>query len=152
MHDNAIMIQNENPGFSTGGVDIYCNDSGGRISVSGSSYVTIAGNGTVNAVAYNYHSLERLKKNIVKCNIKALNLINDSEIYTYNFKHEDDTHKKHIGFVIGKNYKTPKEVITDTNDGISSYDMCSILWKAIQEQQEEIELLKEEIKLLKGGK
>ena len=72
----------------------------------------------------------------------------------YNFKTEKNTEKKHIGFVIGDlggKYKTPKQVIAKDKNGIDTYDMTSILWKAVQEQQEQIEQMKKEIKELKGG-
>lgn len=97
-------------------------------------------------------SKESKKKNITKYNEKALDIVKDSEIYKYNFKSEDDKHKKHIGFVIGDEggkYKTPEQVISNDREGIESYSMTSILWKAIQEQQQLIEQLQKEIKELK---
>ena len=100
-------------------------------------------------------SLESLKKNIEKYTDNALDIIKDSEIYIYNFKTEKNTEKKHIGFVIGDlggKYKTPKQVIAKDKSGIDTYDMTSILWKAVQEQQQQIEQMKKEIKELKGGK
>ena len=93
-------------------------------------------------------SLESLKKNIEKCNINAIDIINNSEIYTYNYKEENVLDKKHIGFVIGEKYKVPIEVISKTEDGIDIYSMASILWKAIQEQQETIENLLKRIERL----
>lgn len=90
-------------------------------------------------------SLESIKKNISLYNENALKLIKNAEIYSYNLKSEKDTDKKHIGFVIGNKYKTPQEVVAQSGDGIDTYSMCSILWKAVQE-------LIEEIEKLKGGK
>jgi hypothetical protein len=90
-------------------------------------------------------SKESIKKNIVKYEKNATDIIKNSEIYEYNFKTEKDTDKKHIGFVIGDkggNYKTPKEVVFSNGEGIDTYTMESILWKAFQEQQKEIEELK----------
>ena len=103
----------------------------------------IVANGTT------YNSKESLKKNIKLYDKKVLDLIKNSEIYEYNYKSEKDTDKKHIGFVIadkGGNYKTPEEVISAERDGIDQYNMSSILWKAIQELQEQIEELKNKIK------
>ena len=99
----------------------------------------IVANGTT------YNSKESIKKNIKLYDKKALELIKNSEIYEYNYKSEKDSDKKHIGFVIadeGGGYKTPEEVISAERDGIEQYDMTSILWKAVQEQQKEIEELK----------
>ena len=98
--------------------------------------------GTIHAQAYNYDSLERLKKNISKFNKSAIDIVKQTELYSFNYKTESDEHKKHIGFVIGDKYKTPQEVIAQSGDGIDSYTMTSILWKAVQELTEEIEKLK----------
>lgn len=100
-------------------------------------------------------SKESKKKNIVKYNEKALDIVKASEIYEYNFKSENDTDKKHIGFVIGdegNEYKTPEQVISNDREGIESYSMTSILWKAMQEQQIIIEQLQNELNILKGEK
>lgn len=101
-------------------------------------------------------SKESKKKNITKYNEKALDIVKDSEIYTYNFKGEQDQDKKHIGFVIGDEggeYKTPEQVISNDREGIESYSMTSILWKAfqeyIEEKDEQIKQLQNEIKELK---
>jgi len=109
----------------------------------------IVSNGTV------YNSKESIKKNIKLYDKKALDFIKNSEIYEYNYKYENDEDKKHIGFVIpdkGGNYKTPIEVMSKDKEGIEQYNVTSILWKAVQEQQEIIDELKKEINNLKGGK
>ena len=104
------------------------------------------------ADAYNYNSLESLKKNIKKFDGNALELIKNSELYTFNYKTEKDGTKKHIGFIIGDKYKTPEIIMSDDGNGINSYTTISVMWKAIQEQQQQIEELQNEIKLLKGEK
>lgn len=102
-------------------------------------------------------SKESKKKNITKYNEKALDIVKDSEIYTYNFKGENDKNKKHIGFVIGDkggNYKTPEQVISNDREGIENYSMTSILWKAFQEyiteKDKQIEQLQNKIIELEG--
>ena len=108
----------------------------------------IVANGTT------YNSKESLKKNIKLYDKKVLDLIKNSEIYEYNYKSEKDTDKKHIGFVIadkGGNYKTPEEVISAEKDGIEQYNMTSLLWKAVQEQQAEIEKLKQRLEEKQNG-
>lgn len=87
-------------------------------------------------------SLESIKKNIKKFE-NGLDKVNNSEIYTYNLKSEQDTDKKHVGFIIGEKYKTPQEVIAKTGDGIDTYTMISILWKAVQELSNKITELEE---------
>ena len=73
-------------------------------------------------------------------------IVKNSDIYKYNYKNEENNSKKHIGFVIGNTRRTPKEVISNSEDGIDIYAMESILWKAMQEQQEQIEILQNKIK------
>ncbi len=98
-------------------------------------------------------SVESQKKNIAKYKQKAIELVKNSDIYEFNYKSENEKDKKHIGFVIGDlggNYRTPNEVISTQKDGIDTYSMLAILWKAVQEQQEQIEEMKKEINKLKG--
>jgi hypothetical protein len=93
-------------------------------------------------------SLESKKKNFEKLE-NGLDVIKNAEIYKYNFKSEKDTNKKHIGFVIadeGGNYKTPTEVIAQNGEGIDTYSMTSILWKAVQELTERVEYLENKLK------
>lgn len=97
-------------------------------------------------------SLATEKKNFEKYIDSALDKIKNIDIYKYNLKSEEDTDKKHIGFVIGKDYKYSKEVTSTDNQGVDNYSFTSLCCKAIQEQQELIEQLQEEIKKLKEEK
>lgn len=96
-------------------------------------------------------SKEENKKNFEKIE-NALNIIKNIDIYKYNYKNEKDNIKKHIGFVIGDNFKYSQDVTSQENDGVDVYSFVSLCCKAIQEQQEQIEQLKNEIKELKGEK
>ncbi|MCI8397777.1 MAG: tail fiber domain-containing protein [Clostridia bacterium] len=105
--------------------------------------VTINGQeGTVYAESYNNLSLESIKKNINKFD-NALSIIENSEIYEYNFKTEKDTEKKHVGFVIGDKYNTPNIVKSNNGKAIESYTMSAITWKAIQELSQRLKILEE---------
>lgn len=101
--------------------------------------------------SYYNGSLEELKKNIKK-NKNGLNLIKNTDIYTFNYKNEDSNHKKHIGVVIGNKYKTPKEILNNNNSGVDTYSMVSVAWHAIKEQQEIIEKLEKRIEVLENEK
>lgn len=90
-------------------------------------------------------SQESKKKNFEKFE-DALKIIKDIDIYKYNLKSETDNTKKHLGFVIGDNYKYRKEVTSNDNTGVDLYSFISLCCKAIQEQQKEIEELKKVIK------
>lgn len=94
-------------------------------------------------------SREESKKNFEKLQ-NGLDIINDTEIYKYNLKSQADVDKKHIGFVIGENYKYSKEITSVDKEGkevgVDTYSMISVAYKAIQEQQEQIEQLQEKYK------
>lgn len=82
-------------------------------------------------------SVKEKKKNIEKFK-NGLNIVLSTDIYTYNLKNEKST-KKHIGFVIGDEYKYSKQITSKDNKGVDLYSMISVAYKAIQEQQELIE-------------
>lgn len=98
-------------------------------------------------------SREEQKKNFEKLE-SGLDIINNTEIYKYNLKSQADGEKKHIGFVIGENYKYSSEITALDNEGkevgVDTYSMISVAYKAIQEQQELIKQLQEKIKELEG--
>jgi hypothetical protein len=58
-------------------------------------------------------------------------------------KNEDG--KKHIGFVIGDDFKYSKEVTNQNNDGVDVYSFVSLCCQAIKELQEEIKELRGKI-------
>lgn len=113
------------------------------------AYVT---QGSMHALEYHYDSLAEKKKNIKLYEKNAINIIKDTDVFEFNYKSQEDNYKKNIGFVIGDNYRTSEEIFTNDKVGINSYSVLGVLWKAIQEQQEQIELLQEEINKLKGEK
>lgn len=96
-------------------------------------------------------SQEKNKKNFEKLQDNALNILKTIDIYKYNLKNEQDTDKKHIGFIIGDDFNYSKEVTSIDNQGVDNYSFTSLCCKAIQEQQEIIENLQKQIDELKGG-
>ena len=126
--------------------EIIVKDTSGYQTVS-----TITPNG-ITTPTVTQTSLEENKKNfeIFK---NALDIIDDIDLYKYNLKIEDDNHKKHIGFVIGENYKYSSEITAvDDNGkeiGVDNYSMTSLCLQAIKEQQEIIKKLQNEVKNLK---
>lgn len=98
-------------------------------------------------------SLEEKKKDFEKFD-NALDIIKSTDIYKYNYKDEEEGYKKHIGFVIGKDFKYSSEITALDKEGkecgADLYSFVSVCCKAIQEQQEQIEKLKEEIKELRN--
>ena len=117
--------------------DFSCN----HIYCDGDIYAT----GYVNGKKFIDNSREEMKKNIQKYTEKAIEVVKNTDIYKFNYKTEKDTNKKCVGFIIGEDYKYSKELTsTDENGkeiGANLYSMISIAYKAIQEQQEQIEQL-----------
>lgn len=101
--------------------------------------------GQITCVSLTQTSLKRHKKNFEKLN-NAKDILNQVDIYKYNFKNEDDNTKKSIGFVIGDNFNYSQEITSENNDGVNVYSMVSVLWQVVKEQQEEIKELREMIK------
>ena len=91
-------------------------------------------------------SLQEYKKNFEKLQDNALEILKQIDIYKYNLKNEQDTDKKHIGFVIGNNYKYSKEVTSLDNKGVDNYSFTSLCCKAIQELSQKVEELENKLK------
>lgn len=104
-----------------------------------------ASDGSIVCTSLTQTSSADKKKNFEKLE-NALDIVKEVDIYKYNMKDEKETDKKHIGFVIGDNFKYREEITSQTNKEAEIYSMISVLWKAVQEQQKEIEELKKVIK------
>lgn len=89
-------------------------------------------NGYIDCIGLNQTSVAEKKKNFEKLE-NALDIIDSIDIYKYNFKTENDTDKKHIGFVIGDEYKYSKEVTSIKNDGADIYALASVCVQSIKE-------------------
>ncbi len=98
------------------------------------------------------YSQEGKKKNFKKLE-NALDEVMNTDIYEYNLKTEGDDHKKHVGIVIGENYSYSNKITSLDSEGVEigveTYSMVSLLWRAVQEQQEQINTLIQEIEKLK---
>ena len=147
--DNALVVDSATD-YDRASIGLLGNNDGVvSVTSSGGQNTQILGTG-VTTPTLTQTSLERIKKNIEESNINAIEIIKNAKIYTYNLKEEEDTDKKHIGFVIGEKYNTPEEVIAKTKDGIDTYTMSSIMWKALQETTKENEELKQRIEKLEA--
>lgn len=126
----------------------------GKISLlRDNSEITTVATDSIKTPILTQTSLEENKKNFEKLdNDTALQIILNTDIYKYNLKNQADGDKKHIGFVIGDNYKYSKEITSGNNDGVDSYSMTSASYGAIQKLYSIIEQLQNEIKELKGEK
>lgn len=143
------ILQNDTWNLFEAGVSKVNNKIMGEIQVNDEGYnsnTTVRATGIVTP-SVTQTSLEENKKNFEKL-LEGLNIVLNTDIYKYNLKVEDEKAKKHIGFVIGDKYNYSKEITSLNNDGVDIYSMVSVAYKAIQEQQEQIEELQAKIKEL----
>ena len=120
------------------------------LSLSGNANIILTSvDGSVTASSYNYNSLKKYKKDIKKYKENAVDIIKNSNIYSFKYKYQN---KKTIGFVIDNPEDTPTEIVSEDGKSINSYSVIGLLWKAVQEQQAQIEELKKEINKLKEEK
>lgn len=96
--------------------------------------------GNVTCVSLTQTSKAEEKKDFEKYQ-GALKELENIDIYKYRMKNEEG--KKHIGFVIGDDFKYSKEVTNQNNDGVDIYSFVSLCCQAIKELQEKIKELKE---------
>lgn len=148
--NNFTYIQPIGAGFVRGGAEKAIYISVGSlesfISLENSNGYTEVNSSGIKTPTLTQTSLENQKKNFEKLQDDALEIIKDIDIYKYNLKSEKDTDKKHIGFVIGDNYKYSKEVTSMDNTGVDNYSFTSLCCKAIQELSRQVEELKKQIK------
>ncbi len=144
--------------IETTNINAVNNDEGNRFNVGSATISGMSSSGTYTIYMDNESgvmqcvnliqtSMAENKKNFEKLE-NAKEILQNTDIYKYNFKNEEDTDKKHIGFVIGDDFNYSKEITPAENNGADVYAMTSVLWQVVKEQQEEIDELK---KLIKEG-
>lgn len=98
-----------------------------------SNYAPIA------ASAFNTASKREYKKNFERFADNALHLVNTTPVYRYHLISDLDEEFKRTGLILDE---SPAEIIDLTGEGIDTYQMTSLLWKAVQELSSEVEKLK----------
>ena len=144
--NGMVFIDNDNDYNLTIGYDkdLY---KGHFIRISGESSETLIESDMIQSPYFNQVSLKEYKKDFEKLD-NALSIIKNTDIYKYHLKSQDDKEQKHIGLVIGDEFKYSKEILSPKQNGIDLYSMISTCFKAIQEQQEQIEKLEKRIEKL----
>ena len=145
---------------STGDNGTYAANTQGRVQIGNANWGFLVSifkkllvHGNVYAESFVNTSLESQKKNFEKLTLEeAIDILNNTDIYKYNLKSQDDIKKKHIGFVIGDNFNYSSKITSEDNDGVDNYSMTSVLYPIVKEQQAQTEELKKEIETLKGEK
>jgi phage minor structural protein len=125
---------------------------GGYISYAGASkdnssgYVYI-GSQTLQAGTIEQISMREAKTSISSYDKNALDLICNTPIRSYTLKDNTEDTKTHIGVIVDE---APIDIIGSGGKTISLYDMISVSWKAIQEQQDIINNQNDRIKNLES--
>ena len=133
--------------------------SGGTLSIMSNALVMMSNYNSssmtpdeISAPTITQTSLEEKKKNFEKLTLEeAIEILNDTDIYKYNLKSQDDDKKKHIGFVIGNSFNYSNKITSEDNNGVDNYSMTSVLYPIVKEQQKQIEELKQRIENLEKG-
>lgn len=110
--------------------------------------------GYVKAPYFNATSDARAKENIRKADFSAISIVNSLPIYNFNYKNSE---KPSIGVIAQEaaefnidNFSLVENIEATGENGdymsIKESKLIYILWKAIQEQQEEIEKLKSQLR------
>lgn len=146
----------------TGGASITGTVSvGANLSIGGeiTAVDAIACSGKCQASYFNATSDRRAKENIQLASYSALELIKKVQVYNYNYKIDSER----VTGIMAQDLleAQPKELDLVSNTqatgdngdymSIKTDKLVSVLWKAIQEQQEQIEELKKELNTLRGG-
>ena len=104
--------------------------------------------GVCKAMSWVTGSRAEWKENIVPYHKSALQEIMNSDVYYYNLKDKGRgvwQEGRHIGFVIGDQYNVSSDILDGSGGSIDMYSALAIAYKAIQEQQQEIEMLKNKL-------
>lgn len=100
------------------------------------------GNITCNSLTQT--SLKTHKKDFEKYS-NALKELENIDIYKYHLLNEEENSKKHLGFVIGENFKYSETVTSNDNQGVDNYSFTSLCFQMIKEQQEIINKLEKRV-------
>ncbi|MBG9585613.1 phage tail spike protein [Cytobacillus firmus] len=94
--------------------------------------------GTFEGLAYSNVSRREEKKDIEPFGQTALSLILETPVYSYRYNSDLDSEPKRVGLIYDE---APMEIM-QFSGGIDVYGMSSLMWKAIQELNYELNLLK----------
>lgn len=135
-------------GIATDGPWVIWGGWNGGPSVNTDNYkFVVTAEGVCKAMSWVTGSRLEWKENIEQYNHSALAEVMKSDVYYYDLKNASKTWKqnRHIGFVIGDGYSVSEEILNGDKGAIDMYNALAIAYKAIQEQQQEIEMLKNKL-------
>lgn len=137
-------------GIATDGPWVVWGGWNGGPSVNTDNYkFVVTAEGVCKAMSWVTGSRSEWKENIIPYHKSAIQEVLDSEVYYYDLKERGKGEWKvgrHIGFVIGDGYNVSPDILNGEGGAVDMYSALAIAYKAIQEQQREIEELKNLIK------
>jgi phage minor structural protein len=80
-------------------------------------------------------SLRAYKKNIEPYTGEALQKVLSTQVYHYHLNSDDDRELKRVGLIYEE---SDADVIDPAGDGMSSYSMSAVLWKALQDLNQKV--------------
>ena len=89
----------------------------------------------ITASDFQVGSLRSYKKNIEPYMGKALQKVVGTQVYHYHLNSDDDRELKRVGLIYEE---SDADVVDPSGDGMSSYSMTAVLWKAVQELNSKI--------------
>lgn len=92
-------------------------------------------------------SKREMKKNITDYTVDALGEINTTPIREYHLLGDSDTEKKRLGVIMDE---APVDIVDIKGNGVETYAMISMSWKAIQELSAQVNQLRQDVNELKG--
>lgn len=104
--------------------------------------------GVCKAMSWVTGSRAEWKDNIIPYQKSAVQEVMNSDVYYYDLKDRGKgawKEGRHIGFVIGDKYSVSSDILDGSGGSIDMYSALAIAYKAIQEQQKEIEMLKNKL-------
>lgn len=103
--------------------------------------------GTINGQKFT--SKRELKKNIEPMKDNAIKKVMTTPIYKYNYIDDLDGELKYTGAIIDE---AVSDIVNVDGETINIYSMTSVLWKAVQEQQQLISKQQEQINALQNNR
>lgn len=85
-----------------------------------------------------FGSKRESKKNISDYSIDALQQVKTTKVHEYHMNDDSDTEKKRLGLIYDE---VPADIANISGEGVDAYAMSTMLWRAVQQLGEKIEVL-----------
>jgi hypothetical protein len=141
--DNLVLRSGRKAGATAGGISLITNDAltagiNSDITITCNTGGQVRANCAFNGSAFNVTSDESYKDTIEDLTESALDQVKKTKVRKYHLKGIDKgTDPKRIGLI---RHEAPKQLQAN-EEQLDLYQMCSMLWKAVQELSAQVEAL-----------